>query len=254
VNDFRKRISARLTEVKSLGVNLARVDFEGEGIGANVSPGQFVMVEAPGRHDCVLLRPFSYFLAQSANHIALLVRAVGKGTQSLLQSKPGTPVVLLGPLGNAFPRVKGHCWLVAGGVGAAPFGHLANSANTRVLFGVRTSADLGFGNALRELGGDVAVATDDGSAGFRGTVADLLRRELEKSKPAAIFTCGPTPMMAAVAKVARKSDVDCWVSLEERMGCGFGVCRGCAHKDATGNWRCVCEGGPVYLASEIFGE
>jgi dihydroorotate dehydrogenase electron transfer subunit len=213
------------------------------------------MVEVPRRPDCILLRPFSYYLAPEEDHIALLVKDAGKGTHSLLTTDSGTDVVVVGPLGNAFPEPTGRCWAVAGGVGAAPFGELAARDGVRILFGARTVGEAGFASALREQGGDVEIATDDGSQGFRGTVGDMMLDLLAKGeRPDTVFACGPEPMMAAVARVASEHALRCWVSLEERMGCGIGVCRGCAHRDAAGGWRCICEDGPVYDASVIYSE
>lgn len=249
------RRMARVDAVESLGMGLARVDLAAEGIGLDVAPGRFAMVEAPGRGDCILLRPYSYYLAPDADHVALLVREVGQGTRALARAAIGTPVAVVGPLGNAFPSPKGACWVVAGGVGAAPFGEMAKTPEMRLLFGARSSADAGFGEALRAAGAKVSLATDDGSAGFHGTVTAMLDRDLkELSAPAVIYTCGPEAMMTEVVRIARRHAINCWVSLEQRMGCGFGVCRGCAHRDATGGWRCICVDGPVYEASVIYSE
>jgi dihydroorotate dehydrogenase electron transfer subunit len=229
---------------------LARVDLEGEGIGLGVEPGRFAMVEAPGRLDCVLLRPYSYFVANGPDHIGLLIKDVGKGTGALVKAVPATPCVLFGPLGSRFPSPEGDTWMVAGGVGAAPFGVFGEG--TRVLFGARSVAEAGFADALRAVGATVDLATDDGSAGFAGSVVGLLAARLEAERPSAVYTCGPTQMMAAVVDTARRAGVPAWVSLEERMGCGIGICRGCAHPDASGGTRCICDDGPVYDADVIF--
>lgn len=248
------RRQGHVVEVIPLGRGLGRVDIEGENFGHDVAPGRFSMVEAPGRPDCILLRPYSYFTLVGEHRIGLLVKDVGKGTHGLLTAQPGDPVVVLGPLGTAFPVVSGSVWMVAGGVGAAPFGMpFEASLRATVLFGARTESESGFAQALRDVGADVALATDDGSAGLHGSVVDLLQHKLAaEGAPSAIFTCGPTAMMERVAAVARRAGLPCYASLEERMGCGIGVCRGCAHRDATGGWRCICEDGPVYDAAEIF--
>ncbi|MEE8408285.1 MAG: hypothetical protein V3T05_01645 [Myxococcota bacterium] len=247
------RRAARLDAVESLGQGLARVELVARGIGTGVAPGRFAMVEAPGRAECILLRPYSYFLAPDADRIALLVREVGNGTRALVTAPIGTPVAVVGPLGNTFPTPAGPCWVVAGGVGAAPFGEMAQQSNMRLLFGARSSADAGFGEALRDAGASVSLATDDGSAGFHGTVTAMLMQDLEEQPPpSVIYTCGPEAMMVEVVRIARAQTIPCWVSLEQRMACGFGVCRGCAHRDASGAWRCICEDGPVYEAGVIF--
>ena len=239
-----KRRAATVAEIAPLGPGLGRVDLVGEGIGQDVVAGRFAMVQAVGRADCILLRPFSYFSKVHADRVGLLVKDVGKGTRSLLTARVGDDVAILGPLGTAFPTPASTCWAVAGGVGAAPFGVMQHSRQTRVLFGARSVAESGFARALTERGAHVVLATDDGSSGFTGSVVDLLRAQLEEqAAPGVIYTCGPSPMMAAVAAVAREHGIACFASLEAHMGCGIGVCRGCAHRDAQKTWRCICVDG-----------
>jgi dihydroorotate dehydrogenase electron transfer subunit len=212
------------------------------------------MLGLGGLGGCLLPRPFSYFLAQNADTVSLLVKAVGKGTDALVTAPLGTRFHVLGPLGNTLPEIDGEVWAVAGGVGAAPFGGFVRTgARVEVLFGARTAAETGFATALRALGAKVAIATDDGSAGFRGTVAEMLRSRLAQTRPAALVVCGPEPMMQAVARIAIDAALPCFVSLEARMACGIGVCRGCAHKTATGAHRCICVDGPVFAAADIYG-
>ena len=247
------RIEGRIKAVAVLGPDLGRVDIVGEGLGRGVSSGQFAMVEAVGRPDRILLRPYSYFLLPSVDAMSLLVKAVGFGTRGLLQATTGDEVGVLGPLGTAFPPVRGTCWAVAGGVGAAPFGMQAREAGFRVLFGARSEREAGFARALADEGAVVELATDDGSSGFHGSVVDLLAHKLAHERPPdAIYTCGPSAMMQAVAAQARRLGIAAWASLEARMGCGIGICRGCAHSDASGAWRCICVDGPVYPCEEIF--
>lgn len=247
------RRTATIAEIVHLGAGLGRVDLEGEDLGRDVVPGRFAMVQAVDRADCILLRPFSYFSKISEHRIGLLVKDVGKATKSLLTARVGDAVAVLGPLGTRFPEPQGTCWAVAGGVGAAPFGVMTHRPGIRVLFGARTVAESGFARALQERGATVVLTTDDGSSGVQGSVVDLLRAELAAhGPPDTIYTCGPGGMMAAVAAVARQHDVTCWASLEAHMGCGIGVCRGCAHFDAHKSWRCICVDGPVYDAKEIY--
>ncbi len=253
----REKRAAVVEAVDELGPDLFRIDLCGDRIGVGVQAGQFAMLEAPARPDCILLRPFSYFLAPGPDRAAFLIKVVGKGTEALARAPRGTAVAILGPLGNGFPALAGETWLVAGGVGAAPFGELAGRLETRVLFGARTAAEVGFAQALGEVvdagkAERLELATDDGSLGFAGSVVSLLDQRLAQHRPAAVFACGPTAMLRAVTDVSRRHGVPSWVSLEERMACGIGICRGCAHGDADGDWRCICEAGPVYEGGAIF--
>ncbi len=248
-----KKILAMVLEVEDLGAGLARLELGAAGLGAAVVAGRFAMLSAIARPDCILLRPFSYFSRTGPDQVGFLLKDVGAGTHSLIHARKGDPVHVLGPLGSTFPCVPGVVWAVAGGVGAAPFGMITEDAPWTVLFGARTAAEAGFAHALQARGAHVVLATDDGSAGFAGSVVALLRNRLQvEPNPAALYTCGPTAMMRAVAHVARDFGIVCYASLEERMGCGIGICRGCAHRDAGGTWRCICVDGPVYDAREIF--
>ncbi len=247
--ESRRRL-AELSAIEWLGPGQARLELAGDGLGAGVAPGRFAMVEVP-RADCVLLRPLSYFLADP-DRVTFLVKVAGRGTAALLGSPIGTPLNVLGPLGNAFPEPPAGLLIVAGGVGCGPWGELVRRRPAPVLFGARSAVETGFAKPLQALT-EVRFATEDGSRGLRGTAVDLLAAELTRRRPDAIYCCGPTAMMRAVAGLAARHGVgEVWVSLEERMGCGFGVCRGCAHKDASGDWRCICEDGPVYRAATIF--
>jgi dihydroorotate dehydrogenase electron transfer subunit len=252
VTPLKKR-PAQVVGVEPLGPSIGRLDLEGEDIGAGVVAGRFAMVEAVGRPDCILLRPFSYFGADGPHRISFLLKDIGAGTGALLRARPGTTVQVLGPLGSTYPAPQGEVWAVAGGVGAAPFGLVPKELPWKVLFGARTQQEAGFARALQQRGATVQLATDDGSAGFHGSVLALLEEQLDScAPPQALYTCGPTAMMAAVAQLARQRSLVCYASLEERMGCGIGICRGCAHRDAQGGWRCICVDGPVYNAAEIF--
>lgn len=247
-----RRISSRVVEVTPLGKGLARVDLEGPDLARGAGCGCFAMVEVPGNGGCVLPRPYSLFLTVTEDRVALLVKDMGRGSATLLAARPGDELAVLSPLGNEFPEPVGSCWAVAGGVGAAPFGYLAARKGVEVIFGAQDAGQSGFAGALEDVGATVELATLDGSAGFKGTVVDCLLARLENDRPDVIFSCGPTGMMQAVAAVAREHGIACHVSLEARMGCGWGVCRGCVHRDASGGWRCICEDGPVYDADDIF--
>ena len=214
-------------------------------------PGQFVEIRVDGSPSTFLRRPISInFVDRDQNELWLLVAAVGDGTRRLAQLQPGDTLNCLLPLGNGFtmPVSKAEkILLVGGGVGVAPLLYMgAEMARQGIkptfLLGARTSADL---LMLNEYGryGRVYVTTEDGSQGEKGFVTN--HSLLQKEQFSRIATCGPTPMMKAVAAYARKAEVECEVSLENLMACGLGACLCCVEKTTEGN-LCVCKDGPVF--------
>jgi dihydroorotate dehydrogenase electron transfer subunit len=210
-------------------------------IAATVRAGQFVNLGwSPGP---LLRRPFSVYNVDG-ERIEIVLKAVGVGTSQLLAMKGGDRVSCLGPLGHGFDLIAGprHLALVSGGLGVAPMllaAREARSLGLRVTWvhGARTSEEL-----CSESSGSQAIwATDDGSKGFAGTaVAAAPDADL-------VLACGPNRMLAAVA--ARWPDAQ--VAVETYMGCGTGVCLGCAVPLMRGGYDRACTEGPVYRASDV---
>jgi dihydroorotate dehydrogenase electron transfer subunit len=237
----------------------------------------------------VVRRPFSISrLARDKDRvwIEVLVRAVGTGSR-FIQSRPvGSMVNLVGPLGNSFSAPSDDdrlCILVGGGCGVDPIFGLADylaARGRRALgfFGASHSGDMpvrllgtpqptGDRAEATDIVGEFAdagvptvLATDDGSAGFRGTVTQALEAWMDKQwtrGPRALFGCGPTPMLKALSDLARRYDVPCQVSLEWFMGCGIGVCLSCVTKrkdpasEKGWTFRLTCREGPVVEARDI---
>ena len=211
-------------------------------VARRAEPGQFVMVK-PGAGDRPLLRrPFSVFevLEDRAGGVAglsLLNKRVGVTTRTLFGLEPGASVRCLGPLGRPFSLAgrPERAWMVAGGVGLAPFHGLAAALRTRgvettLFYGARAAGELFHLDAFRGLGVRLALATDDGSRGDHGVVTLPLERALRRLDPAdrlRIYACGPTPMMRAAAALAAARGRPIEVSLEPVMGCGLGGCYSC---------------------------
>jgi dihydroorotate dehydrogenase electron transfer subunit len=199
----------------------------------------------------------------------LLAKVVGKGTALMERSPPGSRVSVLGPLGNSFPEPSCDVTdlLVAGGVGLPPLfmqaesaARLGLSSGSEMLYGGRTSRDLVLLGEMRALGIPLHLATEDGSLGRRGRVTDELEARLEHWRAAAstrrlrIMACGPRAMLWAVGRIAQSCDIECYLSLEEQMACGIGVCLGCAVAAETRPYRYVCKDGPVFPASEVMAQ
>jgi dihydroorotate dehydrogenase electron transfer subunit len=177
----------------------------------------------------------------------VLYKISGRGTALLAAARPGERVRTVGPLGRGFPLPEPgeRALLVGGGTGIASLFDLAARARAHgpvtVLLGARSAADLGV---------ELRLATEDGSAGRRGLVTELLADALAET-PARVYACGPTAMMRRAAELAAAAGRPCLASLENRMACGFGVCLGCAVPRAAGGYALVCRDGPVFPADGL---
>lgn len=213
-------------------------------------PGQFVEVRVDDSPSTFLRRPISINnVDYERNELWLLVAAVGDGTRRLQQLRSGDTLNCVLPLGNSFtfPEKPGaKVLLVGGGVGVAPLLYLgrkikAMGMQPTFLLGARTAKDV-LEKPLFEEVGRVLITTEDGSEGEKGFVTN--HSVLASENFDLIFTCGPKPMMMAVARYAYKNDIECEVSLENKMACGVGACLCCVEKTVEGN-KCVCKDGPV---------
>jgi len=248
-------------------------------IARQITPGQFFMVRDPRVTDPMLGRPFALFdvwddeAGQPAG-VDLGYLVVGKMTTLMTSWRPGDPVEVWGPLGNGFPVPEcNRLVMVAGGIGQTPFLAVGREAlgaraygeparpctspeSVRLLYGARSTEFLAGLDMFEAAGIPVSVSTDDGSAGHAGFVTELLQSELASDAPPdAIYSCGPEPMMAAVAKIAADAGVPCWLSLETPMACGFGICFSCVTEvrldDGTSDYRRTCVEGPVFRAEKL---
>lgn len=220
-------------------------------------PGQFVEVRVDHSPSTFLRRPISVnYVDREANELWLLVAGVGDGTRSMLRLKAGDTLNCLFPLGSSFLSASElkdkKVLLVGGGVGVAPLlyqGYQIRQAGGRphFLLGARSGKDILELNWFREVG-DVFLTTEDGSVGERGFVTQhsVLAREHYDM----IQTCGPKPMMMAVARYAREQGIECEASLENLMACGLGACLCCVEKTVEGN-LCVCKEGPVFNIKKL---
>ena len=221
-----------------------------------VLPGQFVEVRVDGSPSTFLRRPISVnFVDYDANQLWLLVAAVGDGTRRLARLQTGDVLNCMFPLGNSFTMPAGKdekVLLVGGGVGVAPllyFGKKLCDMGCRPVFllGARSEKDLLMLDEFSKYG-RVCVTTEDGTAGERGFVTN--HSVLGEIRFDRISTCGPKPMMVAVAKYAKANGIECEVSLENKMACGVGACLCCVEKTTEGN-VCVCKEGPVFNINKL---
>ena len=239
-------------------------------------PGQFAMLRLPNRSDILLRRPMSIYDVRPASRkskspalIQILFKVVGRGTRAMAELRPGDALEVLAPLGHGFfredyqgmlPRVD-EVVHVAGGIGIAALLLAARELHRRgirqrLFFGGRSRADL---VCFKDFGGLVQktiLATEDGSRGQKGFVTVALKNHLARNKrrKALLMVCGPWPMLEACRGLARTYGHTCLVSMENRMGCGVGVCLGCSigvEGEGHGAYERVCTEGPVFWSDHV---
>lgn len=222
-----------------------------------IIPGQFVNLLVEKSQNVFLRRPFSiHQVDYKCNTIELLIKVVGDGTRCLSHSHIGETWSVIFPLGNGFsmPVHNSKVLLVGGGFGVAPLLFFASMLQATghqvdILMGAKSAGDL-----LRlsdyAMYGTVHTTTEDGSWGTKGYVTDHALFAQKISTFDKIYTCGPEPMMKAVAKLAVKNNISCEVSLENTMACGYGVCLCCVTETTDGH-RCVCTDGPVFDIKQL---
>lgn len=223
-----------------------------------IKPGQFVNIAVPGPAPTLLRVPLSYAAADAeAGTVELWYAVVGDGTRRLSQMQPGDTSNLLGPGGRgwAVPAGAKRALLVAGGIGVPPVLCAARACveagcAVDVVVGAATAGKLVGLDDLAELGANVTVMTDDGSAGEKGFTTAAAERLLAENAYDYVASCGPAVMMEGVAKLAAAAGVFCEVSLERMMSCGFGACNTCNVETVDGmKGACMC--GPVFDASKV---
>ncbi len=232
-------------------------------IAGAAKPMQFVMVKVRLGLEPFLRRPFSLsHIDAAAGIIGITWDVIGRGTEIMAGWEPGQEVLLLGPLGNGLtlprPESKNHLYLMAGGTGLAPILPVAQAAmaggwEPQVFYGARSHGLLLDYGPLEDLGCRVEISTDDGSFGTKTFVTELARPALLSAGPGDIaVSCGSTLMTRAAKKMCAEAGVTLYVSLEARMACGTGLCKGCAVKSAKSEgYFHVCSDGPVFLAEDV---
>ena len=223
-------------------------------------PGQFISVYTQDK-SALLPRPISICETDTANdRLRIVYRVAGKGTAEFSRYKTGRRVDILGTLGNGFPLEKAEgkrLFLMGGGIGIPPMLAVAKAvrgaASVDVIVGYRDK-ELFLAEDLAKYA-PVHIATEDGSAGTKGNVMNVI--EEEQLEADVIFACGPMPMLRAIKQYAAQKGIEAYISLEERMACGVGACLGCVvrtrqvdHHSHVNNAR-ICTDGPVYAAEDV---
>lgn len=253
----KSKLSAEIVSHKKLSEDVFDLIIKVPKIAKDTLAGQFVSVYLNDKSK-LLPRPISVCeVSDDGQNLRLVYRvtAKGSGTDILSNYKSGDIIEVLGPLGNGFSLDFEDCILVGGGIGIPPMLELGKrlKGNYKFVLGYRDNAT--FLKEDFEKYGEVFIATDDGSVGTKGTVIDCIKENNLKAKT--ILACGPTPMLRALKEYASANDIECYISLEERMACGIGACLACVCKtkevqdySKVKNTR-ICKEGPVFNAREV---
>ena len=235
-----KQLTFEIKSNEQIAKNVYRMQLSGDTMG--ILPGQFVNIRVAGQF---LRRPISVCNITDGI-LTIIYKVVGVGTEAMSHLPVGTQLDVLTVLGNGYDFTKAGDapLLVGGGVGVPPMYMLARQLReagkkVRVILGFNTKDEVFYEEEFRALGCDVTVTTVDGSHGIKGFVTNAL-----DSKQSYYYTCGPLPMIKALLQAAGTNGE---VSMEERMGCGFGACMGCTIQTTQGPKR-VCKEGPVFPA------
>ena len=251
------KMTAKVVSQQALTDDIFSMWIQADEIAGAAVPGQFISVYTKDTGK-LLPRPISLCqVDKEKGQLRIVYRVVGAGTSQFSGYQAGDDIEIMGPLGNGFPleRAAGKkVFLIGGGIGIPPMLERARQLDCekQAVLGYR---DVLFLNDEFEKFSDVYVATEDGSAGTKGNVLDAFRENGLKAD--VIFACGPTPMLRALKAYAEEHEIECWLSLEEKMACGVGACLACVCRSKevddhsqVHNKR-ICKDGPVFLADEI---
>ena len=259
-----KQIQAKLIKKQEIIKDIYKFSVKAPEIVETAKPGNFIEIRVNDGIDPFLRRPISIYNLDKENGILEFIFQVkGKGTETLSKKEEGKDIDIIGPLGNGtfkFEKYK-NIAVIGGGIGIFPLYELSKEAKQN---DVKVNCYLGFRNKdfvmlekeFEEATDNLTITTDDGTYKEKGFAIDYLIKDMESEKYECIYACGPLPMLKAIQKYANENNINCQISLEEKMACGLGVCLGCAvktaksPKDAPEYWH-VCKGGPVFQAKDV---
>lgn len=257
-------IKAKLIEKKELIPGIFKFAVDAKEIVETAKPGQFIEIRVNDDIEPFLRRPISiHNMDKNSGKLEFIFQVKGKGTQILSKRNIGDLIDIIGPLGYGTFKYEKYenMAIIGGGIGVFPLYELAKNAKNE---GKTVNTYLGFRNKdlvvledeFKNVSTSLTLTTDDGSYSQKGFAIDFLRKDIEEGKIDCIYACGPLPMLKAVRNLAIEKDIPCQISLEERMGCGLGVCLGCAVKKADSpedapQYVHVCKAGPVFDAKYV---
>ena len=255
-------LNEEIVDIGEIAPGIYKIVISSEYIVKNAKPGQFVNIKCAKGLDAYLRRPISICdVNESENTVTIIFQVRGKGTKLLAMKKTGERLDIIAPLGWGSFSLKANrrVLIIGGGIGVFPLYELSKRLKPMceervVVLGFRNEEAVVMKPEFEAVSERLVITTDDGSLGIKGYTTDILVEEIVKDKVDMIYACGPMPMLAKIAKIAKENDIECEVSLEERMGCGIGACLVCACKTKHGDeWEHshVCYNGPVFNAGEV---
>lgn len=247
---------------QEIGKDIFFMSIQSPEIASMALPGQFINVKCSNGLDAFLRRPISICDVNATQGTVNIVYQVrGKGTLLLSGFQENDEIDILGPLGyGSFSTDKSYkrVAVVGGGIGIFPLLFLAKKSTAKVdgFLGYRSKDFVVLEALFAQTCDTLTVTTDDGSYGLNGLVTAPLEKAMEDRSYDCIYACGPMPMIKAVAHICRQKEIQCEVSLEQRMGCGIGACLVCVCEtkaDDPEGWKHshVCTDGPVFNGADI---
>ena len=255
---------AKLIKKEQLKPDIYKFSVNAPEIVKDAKPGNFVEIRVTDQTEPFLRRPISIYNLDKENGILEFIFQVkGKGTEILANKNIGDLIDIIGPLGYGTFKYENYnnLAIIGGGIGVFPLYELAKCAkkdnkNVNIYLGFRNKDFVVLEDEFKNVSNNLIITTDDGSYSEKGFAINFLEKDIDEEKIDCIYACGPLPMLKAVQKLAIEKDIPCQISLEEKMGCGLGVCLGCAvktaksPKDAPEYWH-VCKAGPVFQAKDV---
>ena len=259
-----KQEQVKLIKKEQLKSDIFKFSVKAPEIVKESKPGNFIEIRVSEGIDPFLRRPISIHNLDRENGILEFIFQVkGKGTTILSKKQEGDYIDIIGPLGfgtfkyDSFEKLA----IIGGGIGVFPLYELAKCAKkdgkqVNVYLGFRNKDLVVLEDEFKSVSNKLILTTDDGSYSQKGFAINFLEKDIDEGKIDSIYACGPLPMLRAVKKLAEEKNINCQISLEEKMGCGLGVCLGCAVKKANSpkdapEYFHVCKGGPVFNCKDV---
>lgn len=259
-----EQVQAELIKKEQLTKDIYKFSVKAPSIVAQAKPGHFIEIRVSNQTEPFLRRPISiYNMEKQDGILEFIFQIKGKGTELLSKKQEGEIIDIIGPLGagtfkyNKYKNIA----IIGGGIGVFPLYELAKNAKSEnkevnIYLGFRNKECVVLEKEFKGVSDKLVITTDDGTYAKKGFAIDYLKQDIKKDKIDCIYACGPLPMLKAVQQFSIEENIDCQISLEEKMGCGLGACLGCAVKTAKSTkeapeyWH-VCKGGPVFQAKDV---